>query len=82
MVRGGHFREKLCKLYAGIESSDPGRRAEATCNFLHDFILDLKPLKIKETSEIEDNIFSTIQEKMEPDDVGPRPDTETGQVTG
>lgn len=37
------FREKLKAEYPGIECKD----AQATCSFLHDFILDLKPLEIE-----------------------------------
>ncbi|KAG8924721.1 hypothetical protein FRC01_011130 [Tulasnella sp. 417] len=48
-IQGDIFRKRLQEAYPGIDGEDPRQRAEATCNFMHDFILDLKPLEIKRT---------------------------------
>lgn len=39
------FRKGLLNQYPGIVGDDPKMQAEATCKFLHDFILDLKLLE-------------------------------------
>lgn len=44
MVQRESFRQGLRDQYPGIVGNDPKLKAEATCEFLHDFILDLKPL--------------------------------------
>ncbi|KAG8923314.1 hypothetical protein FRC00_006395, partial [Tulasnella sp. 408] len=37
----------LLKEYPGIDGEEgPNEKAHATCEFLHDFVLDLAPLKI------------------------------------
>ncbi|KAG8955065.1 hypothetical protein FRC04_009522 [Tulasnella sp. 424] len=38
------FRKGLLNQYPGIVGDDPKKQAEATCKFLHDFILELKIL--------------------------------------
>ncbi len=43
-IGGGKFRERLTRFYPGIDGEDPARRAQATCDFFHDFILDGTPL--------------------------------------
>ncbi|KAG8923604.1 hypothetical protein FRC01_012563 [Tulasnella sp. 417] len=48
-IQGDRFRKRLQEAYPGIDGEDPRQRAEATCNFMHDFLLDLKPLEIKPT---------------------------------
>ncbi|KAG9023635.1 hypothetical protein FS837_005679 [Tulasnella sp. UAMH 9824] len=48
-IQGDKFRRRLQEAYPGIDGEDPKQRVEATCAFLHDFILDLKPLNIKPT---------------------------------
>ncbi|KIO21830.1 hypothetical protein M407DRAFT_51324, partial [Tulasnella calospora MUT 4182] len=37
------FRKGLQEGYPGIDGKDPSQRAEATCSFVHDFILNIKP---------------------------------------
>ncbi|KAG8949584.1 hypothetical protein FRC04_008517 [Tulasnella sp. 424] len=44
MVQRESFRKRLLDQYPGIVGNDPKMKAEATCEFLHDFILDLKLL--------------------------------------
>lgn len=77
MIRSGRFREKLRQSFPGIEGPDPGRRAEATCDFLHEFILDLRPLKIKELPKMKKDRAANAQESTELDHVNSRPDTGT-----
>ncbi|KAG8943378.1 hypothetical protein FRC00_011230 [Tulasnella sp. 408] len=48
VLRRDSFREDLLKTYPGIDSKDP----RATCEFLHDFILDLKPLDAPEPNTV------------------------------
>lgn len=45
MVQRESFRKGLWDQYPGIVGNDPKLKAEATCEFLHDYILDLKPLE-------------------------------------
>ncbi|KAG8911794.1 hypothetical protein FRC01_005519, partial [Tulasnella sp. 417] len=49
------FRQRLLEEYPGIDGKDPAQRAHATCKFLHDFILDLKPLEIPYTETPQDS---------------------------
>ncbi|KAG9033218.1 hypothetical protein FS837_002530 [Tulasnella sp. UAMH 9824] len=49
MLKRESFRERLLIEYPGIDGNDPAQRAHATCKFLHDFVLDLKPLEIPYT---------------------------------
>ncbi|KIO17212.1 hypothetical protein M407DRAFT_85212 [Tulasnella calospora MUT 4182] len=48
-IQGDIFRKRLQEAYPGIDGEDPRQRAEATVNFMHDFLLDLKPLEIRPT---------------------------------
>ncbi|KAG8937477.1 hypothetical protein FRC00_005083 [Tulasnella sp. 408] len=48
-VQGDTFRKNLRQKYPGIDAEDPKQRIEGTCAFLHDFILDLRPLNIRPT---------------------------------
>lgn len=45
MVQRDSFRKGLQDRYPGIVGKDPKTKAEATCEFIHDFLLDLKPLE-------------------------------------
>ncbi|KAG8923605.1 hypothetical protein FRC01_012564 [Tulasnella sp. 417] len=47
MIQREKFRKRLQAAYPGIDGENPSLRAEATCDFLHDFLLDLKPLETK-----------------------------------
>ncbi|KAG8924722.1 hypothetical protein FRC01_011131, partial [Tulasnella sp. 417] len=47
IIQREKFRKRLQAAYPGIDGENPSLRAEATCNFLHDFLLDLKPLEIR-----------------------------------
>lgn len=44
MLRRDSFRDKLLEEYPGIDRKEP----KATCEFLHDFILDMNPLDVPE----------------------------------
>ncbi|KAG8955074.1 hypothetical protein FRC04_009531 [Tulasnella sp. 424] len=45
VVQRDSFRKGLWDKYPGIVGNDPKLKAEATCEFLHDYILNLKPLE-------------------------------------
>ncbi|KAG8955072.1 hypothetical protein FRC04_009529 [Tulasnella sp. 424] len=45
MIQRESFCKGLNEQYPGILGKNPKEKAEATCEFLHDFILDLKPLE-------------------------------------
>ncbi|KAG8924720.1 hypothetical protein FRC01_011129 [Tulasnella sp. 417] len=47
LIQSESFRKKLKEEYPGIGDKNRNQRAQATCDFLHDFILDLKPLEIE-----------------------------------
>ncbi|KAG8917342.1 hypothetical protein FRC01_002512, partial [Tulasnella sp. 417] len=75
------FRDNLARGYPGIDGKDRNERAQATCDFLHDFILDLKPLRIdlKTGSKQEDKDIA--QTKTNSDGPGGEKDTKQAEVT-
>lgn len=75
MIRGRRFRENLRQSFPGIDGTDPGSRAEATCDFLHEFILDLRPLEIKDVSKMNRDKTANTEEGTELDHVDSRSDT-------
>ncbi|KAG8923603.1 hypothetical protein FRC01_012562 [Tulasnella sp. 417] len=54
LLRRDKFRQDLLKKYPGIDDETSLQRADSTCKFLHDFILDLKPLEIPRPKESEE----------------------------
>ncbi|KIO25442.1 hypothetical protein M407DRAFT_47930, partial [Tulasnella calospora MUT 4182] len=51
LIKRETFRQKLREEYDGIDGEDPTQKAHATCKFLHDFVLDLKPLEIQSSDD-------------------------------
>ncbi|KAG8934691.1 hypothetical protein FRC00_011872, partial [Tulasnella sp. 408] len=58
-----------------IDGTNPGSRAEATCDFLHEFILDLRPLEIKDISKMKREEAASNQEGAGLDHVNSQSDT-------
>ncbi|KAG8922274.1 hypothetical protein FRC00_007621, partial [Tulasnella sp. 408] len=52
ILRRDSFREELRKEYCGIDGEDPAKKAYATCQFLHDFVLDMNPLEIPDANTV------------------------------
>ncbi|KAG8957736.1 hypothetical protein FRC00_003583, partial [Tulasnella sp. 408] len=52
VIRTEAFNKNLKEEYPGIDGkdADPNKKARATCDFLHDFVLDLKPVRKVEGS--------------------------------
>ncbi|KAG8973022.1 hypothetical protein FRB90_010037, partial [Tulasnella sp. 427] len=52
LVQGSSFHRRLQASYPGIDGKEPDQKARATCDFIHDVLLDLKPLDIKPTQAL------------------------------
>ncbi|KAG9021562.1 hypothetical protein FS837_007169 [Tulasnella sp. UAMH 9824] len=63
MLKRESFRERLLIECPGIDGNDPAQRAHATCKFLHDFVLDLKPLEIPYTDTAQGSSKDSTQTK-------------------
>ncbi|KAG9037035.1 hypothetical protein FS837_001509 [Tulasnella sp. UAMH 9824] len=81
MLRRDKFCKTLLDKYPGIEDEDPSKRAQATCNLLHDLLLDLTPLEIKPTSKKNNSDDGPEEVKVEGDATGGGENIELARVT-
>ncbi|KAG8985815.1 hypothetical protein FRB90_004434, partial [Tulasnella sp. 427] len=51
LLQVNSFRKGLRTHYPGIDGTDESKKAAATTNFLHDFVLDLRPLNLEPSYE-------------------------------
>ncbi|KIO17214.1 hypothetical protein M407DRAFT_85213, partial [Tulasnella calospora MUT 4182] len=79
LIKRDKFRQKLRNKYPGIDGKDPNQKAYATCEFLHDFVLDLKPLEIPSTYERQGSSEDSNQMNAEPDVTEDKRDVEVDQ---
>lgn len=75
------FRKGLQNVYPGIDGDDPAKRSHATCDFIRDFVLELKPLDTKPAYEIEDSSKDRDQLKAKSDVIDDKRDVELAQTS-
>ncbi|KAG9021182.1 hypothetical protein FS837_007505 [Tulasnella sp. UAMH 9824] len=73
IIRTEAFNKNLKKEYPGIDGEDPNKRAEATCNFLHDFVLDLKPVRKVQVPALEGKGTGKDGDQAKANDTGDKP---------
>ncbi|KAG8989837.1 hypothetical protein FRB90_002053, partial [Tulasnella sp. 427] len=76
ILQTNSFRRGLQSHYPGIDGTDQSKKAVATTNFLHDFVLDLRPLDLEPSYESRKRNEDTQSRRLDFSATDPRPETE------